>query len=293
MHVCMYVCVYVDMYLDGLILVFIYVDIIHIFLFRYYIFLLDSSQPRLESTNPQTQTETCVSCSLAISFYSLLLPVLAFSDRVNAMPPHGWSKLSDQEIQQAKQWYDDGDPCSEIADKLGRDKSVITRLLVKQVPRLQQGRPTALTKGNIAFMKRKLAQLVKAADCRYTVTVAMLKKACNFKVSQRCITTALHNEGIYFRSCGRSQFWQLPTSQLAWLLPGNTIWSQNHGGTNLCTQPLMESSLRLAWMRLPEHVLPNGPRLELTGAREKDWMQDTWSPRAPWITTQEPVVCWF
>ena len=199
MYVCMYVCMYVDMYLDGLIFVFIYVDIIHIFLFRYYIFLLDSSQPRLESTNPQTQTETCVSCSLAISFYSLLLPVLAFSDRVNAMPPHGWSKLSDQEIQQAKQWYDDGDPCSEIADKLGRDKSVITRLLVKQVPRLQQGRPTALTKGNIAFMKRKLAQLVKAADCRYTVTVAMLKKACNFKVSQRCITTALHNEGIYFR----------------------------------------------------------------------------------------------
>ena len=42
-------------------------------------------------------------------------------------------------------------------------------------------------------------QLVKTADCRYTVTVAMLKKVCNRKVSERCIATALSNEGISFQ----------------------------------------------------------------------------------------------
>ena len=161
-------------------------------------YFLDSSQP-LERTNPQCQLQfgnfLLFSSSASLGFSK----ISRVQDPVNAMPPHGWTKLSSHEMQQAKQWYDNGDSCTEIAEKLGRDRSVITRLLVKQVPRLQQGRPAALTKGNIAFMKRKLAQLVKTADCRYTVTVAMLKKACNFKVSERCITTALHNEGIYFR----------------------------------------------------------------------------------------------
>ena len=115
------------------------------------------------------------------------------------MPAAGWTKMSEKEIALAKTWYDGGEACSEIAEKLGRDKSAITRLLIKQVDRKKQGRPELLTPANVSFLKRKLNELVKKANCQYTVTVAMLKKACRLKASERSIARALHNEGIYFR----------------------------------------------------------------------------------------------
>ena len=115
------------------------------------------------------------------------------------MPPCGWTKMSSEELRLCRVWYDAGETCGEIADKLGRDRSVITRLLVKQVPRKGQGRPQSLTTAQIAFLKRTLHKLVQKADCRYTVTVAHLKKAAKVKVSERSISRALHKEGIYFR----------------------------------------------------------------------------------------------
>ena len=115
------------------------------------------------------------------------------------MPAAGWHKLTDEEIRLATLWHEDGQSCQEIADHLHRNKSAITRLLIKQTPRKKQGRPTALTGGQIQFLKRKLTQLVKQADCQYTVTVGMLRKACKITASARCISRALHQEGIYFR----------------------------------------------------------------------------------------------
>ena len=50
------------------------------------------------------------------------------------------STMSAEEIRLAKQWYsqDDESP-KEIAERLGRAKSTITRLLVKRSPRKQGG----------------------------------------------------------------------------------------------------------------------------------------------------------
>ena len=115
------------------------------------------------------------------------------------MPDAGWNKMSEEEIRLANTWYEKGMSCSEIAEKLGRDKSVITRLLVKQVPRKQQGRPPVFSDAQVQFMKRKLSELVRKAECKYTVTVSMLKKACKLKASLKSISRALHAEGIYFR----------------------------------------------------------------------------------------------
>ena len=51
------------------------------------------------------------------------------------MPAAGWTKMSAKDMRLASEWYDAGESCSEIADKRGRNKSAITRLLVKQVER--------------------------------------------------------------------------------------------------------------------------------------------------------------
>ena len=94
------------------------------------------------------------------------------------MPAAGWTKMSAEDIRLASEWYDAGESCSEIADNRERNKSAITRLLVKQVERRPQGRPRLITNAKLAFLKRSLKELVQKADAHYTVTVTMLKKAC-------------------------------------------------------------------------------------------------------------------
>ena len=59
-----------------------------------------------------------------------------------AMP--AWQKMTEGEVKLAKKWYVDGETTAEIADRLSRDQSTITRLLVKRVPRKKQGRKALL-----------------------------------------------------------------------------------------------------------------------------------------------------
>ena len=49
---------------------------------------------------------------------------------------------------------------SEIATRLPRDKSTMTRLLVKQKPRPEQGRKPVLTKADIDFLEKRLRDLI-------------------------------------------------------------------------------------------------------------------------------------
>ena len=115
------------------------------------------------------------------------------------MPVAGWKKMTSDEIRLAQGWYSSGTPPSTIAHRLGRNKSALTRLLVKQVPRRDQGRPRALSRAQVDLLKRKLDELVRKADCKYTVTIKMLKSATKAKASERSIARALHAENIYFR----------------------------------------------------------------------------------------------
>ena len=61
------------------------------------------------------------------------------------------------------QWFEEGVGPSEIAARLGRDKSTVTRHCVKRLPRLQQGRPANLNDAQVDFLIRRLHQLVVAA----------------------------------------------------------------------------------------------------------------------------------
>ena len=116
------------------------------------------------------------------------------------MPAAGWKKLSADEIRLAKRWYEvDELAPSDIAARLGRDKSVMTRLLVKQVPRKPQGAPKKLSGARIDLLAKRLKELIVKADCKYTVTVQKLKSSTRTKAAERTILSALHDRNIYFR----------------------------------------------------------------------------------------------
>ncbi len=111
-----------------------------------------------------------------------------------------WTKMTPTEMRLAKTWFEKNKLApSEIAARLGRDKSVMTRLLVKQVPRKKQGRNAKLSKADVDALERRLDDMIVAADTKYHVTGLMLKKAANSKASVKTIQKALRQRGIYFR----------------------------------------------------------------------------------------------
>ena len=114
------------------------------------------------------------------------------------MPRAGWKKLS-AETRLAKMWYieDHLEPPG-IADRLKRDKSVITQLLAKQTPRLQQGAPPRMTSAHVDFLAKRLDEMVVKADCKYYVPVTKLKRSTRARASGHAILRALHKRNSYF-----------------------------------------------------------------------------------------------
>ena len=110
-----------------------------------------------------------------------------------------WQKMTEGEVKLAKKWYVDGETTAEIADRLSRDQSTITRLLVKRVPRKKQGRKALLDEAAVDKLADKLNSMVEKADGKYEVTAAALKRATRTKASDRTILDALHKRGIFFR----------------------------------------------------------------------------------------------
>lgn len=108
--------------------------------------------------------------------------------------------MSQEEMRLARRWYVEEELApSDIARRLGRNKSTLTRLLVKRVARKTLGRKRALSAGVVDRLTRTLARLQQQADGRYEVTVAMLKKSARVQASKRTILRALHIRGIRFR----------------------------------------------------------------------------------------------
>ena len=116
------------------------------------------------------------------------------------MPADGWKKLSAEEQRLAKKWYseDNMKPC-EIARLLRRDKSTLTRLLVKQVERKKQGRPRVLSNADIDFLERRLHELIVKSMGKYHVTAAMVKCSARCKASVKAMQLAFRIRRIFFR----------------------------------------------------------------------------------------------
>ena len=116
------------------------------------------------------------------------------------MPEAGWKKLSSEELRLAKKWYfDENMKPADIAGLLGRDKSTLTRILVKQVPRKKQGRPRVLSEADIDFLERRLHELIVKSMGKYHVTAAMVKRSARSKASVKAIQIAFRKRRIFFR----------------------------------------------------------------------------------------------
>jgi IS30 family transposase len=97
----------------------------------------------------------------------------------------------------ARRWFvEDGVAPSEIADLLGRDKSTITRLLVKRRVLKKQGRAPALTEDQKKGLVDRVRAMVEKADGKHHVTIAMVKTAARCKASVRTILEALHEHKV-------------------------------------------------------------------------------------------------
>ena len=116
------------------------------------------------------------------------------------MPGAGWKKLSPEEQRLAKTWFcTDGKTPRDIAALLNRDKSTLTRLLVKQTIRKKQGRPPVLTEADIDFLERRLHHLIVKSMGKYHVTAAMVKRSTRSKASVKAIQLAFRKRRIFFR----------------------------------------------------------------------------------------------
>lgn len=112
--------------------------------------------------------------------------------------------LSMEEQRLAKEWYvNDSVAPGEIAKRLKRDKSTITRLLCKRLPRKKLGRKPILSEARVDALEEKLKELIKKADGQYEVTATMLKRSARCKASVPTIFKALHERNIYFRPMRR------------------------------------------------------------------------------------------
>ena len=73
-----------------------------------------------------------------------------------------FNRMSGEELRLAKQWYDeDGKTPLEISLLLRRDKSTITRHVVKRTEQKRDGRPRALTESEVDALESLLVMLIK------------------------------------------------------------------------------------------------------------------------------------
>ena len=112
-----------------------------------------------------------------------------------------FNRMSSEELRLAKLWYDeDGKAPLEISQLLRRDKSTITRHVVKRTHQKRDGRPRALTESEVDALESLLVKMIKKANREYEVTLEMLRKGAKCRASVKTIQRELHKRNIYWHA---------------------------------------------------------------------------------------------
>ena len=104
---------------------------------------------------------------VALSSHAALRPLVPLGPACpsRAACSMAWSKMNETELHLAKKWYvEDGESTATIAERLGRNQSTITRLLVKRKVRKAQGRPPVLTAAVVDRLENRLSDMIVKAD---------------------------------------------------------------------------------------------------------------------------------
>lgn len=109
------------------------------------------------------------------------------------------SPLSSEELRLAKLWYNEDNVApSEIARRLRRVKSTITRAVVQELPRGGRGRKRLLSDAEVDATIKCLERLVEEAGGRKEVTLDRLHKETGCQASCRTLARALRCRNIKF-----------------------------------------------------------------------------------------------
>ena len=92
-----------------------------------------------------------------------------------------------------------GLPVTQIALATDRNKSTVYKALDTAWRFVKRGRPSKLTKKDVAMLVRTLKAMQQKARARKEITLAMLKRRAKCKASGRCIREALKVKNIKFR----------------------------------------------------------------------------------------------
>ena len=76
-----------------------------------------------------------------------------------------WKKLSETDVTLSKRWYlEAGQSAVQIAKRLGRSPSIISRLVIKRRPLKVQGRKPLLIKGKVDKVVAKAEAMIHMAE---------------------------------------------------------------------------------------------------------------------------------
>ena len=107
--------------------------------------------------------------------------------------------LDAKEIELVKKWVVEEVAPSEIAERLGRNKSTITRKIKsRRFAGKKTGRKLLLSEAQVDSLEKRLMSMVKEANGTKEITVQMLQRRSRCKASLNTIRARLHERGIYF-----------------------------------------------------------------------------------------------
>ena len=120
--------------------------------------------------------------------------------RVGPPPMKVFTKLSAKELDLAKEWFRNDVPPKEIAARLQRDKSTITRRLgFHAKPLIKQGRKPIVTEQQIERFEKRLDEMIEKANGEYQVTYEMVRRSLRLKCSIRTIADRMRARGVFLR----------------------------------------------------------------------------------------------
>lgn len=128
------------------------------------------------------------------------MPVKVKKNHLKRCVPKQPPRMSSEEKRLALLWQkvDHLSP-TDVAKRLHRHPSAVTRFLGRKQCPQPSGRPPALTEAQVDRLETALNQMIAKADAKYEVTWAMVRRRARIKACTKVVANALHSRGYWFR----------------------------------------------------------------------------------------------